>query len=129
MGCAAKVYMTGDAVRYQWYDIWSAAIAVMFMCVARGKNGKAILDGMCSKRLFFAETLLTWCSGRLGNQGALGKAWGSSASSDGQQHRHVVSTIISAKCFSFADSTVLICVRCESTLRASVPLPSYLVCL
>lgn len=29
MQCAARTYMTGDAVRYQLYIVWSAAAAVM----------------------------------------------------------------------------------------------------
>ena len=33
MDCAAQVDMAGDAVRTQWYNIWSTAAAIMFMCV------------------------------------------------------------------------------------------------
>ena len=60
MQCATRTYMTGDAVRYQWYNVWSAAAAaaVMWMCIAQGKNGKAIMDRMYTVRTLNRVTML-----------------------------------------------------------------------
>lgn len=57
--CAIKTYMMhNDPARYSWYNIWSAAAAVIAICVARGKNGKAFMDGTIMERLSLWEILL-----------------------------------------------------------------------
>lgn len=50
--------MTGDAVDYQWYNVWSAAVAVLWMCIAQGNNGRAIMDCMYTIRSLHRMTLL-----------------------------------------------------------------------
>jgi len=59
MQCAAKIVMNGDPVRYQWYDIWSSAVAVLWMCINQGKGGRGIMNGVCPKDELFILALLT----------------------------------------------------------------------
>ena len=52
--CALKFWLEGEPVRYQWHNIWGAAVAIVAMCVADGKNGRARIDGM------YLELLSCW---------------------------------------------------------------------
>lgn len=39
--------MTDGPVRYQWHELWSAAVATMWMCTPQGEAGWANLHCMC----------------------------------------------------------------------------------
>lgn len=75
--CAVKTYMMhNDPARYSWYNVWSAATAVMSMCVARGKNGKAIMDGTIIEPFSLYEfSANTMCSWRYGDESTHSEAW------------------------------------------------------
>lgn len=37
--------LTGESVKYQWHEVWTAAVAAMTVCVPQGKTGEATIRG------------------------------------------------------------------------------------
>lgn len=42
--CAVKFSLNRGPVRYQWHNMWAAAVATAAMCVSEGKDGRALID-------------------------------------------------------------------------------------
>ena len=61
-------FLSGNAVRTSWYKIYSATVAVVSMCVAKGDNGYAILDCRCFEALNFHTLSDSVCSTRRSDQ-------------------------------------------------------------
>ena len=48
--CSIAIALIGAPVAYQWYHIWTSAVAAVGMCVTQGKDGTALIGCKCPKR-------------------------------------------------------------------------------
>lgn len=43
--CVIELQITGDLLIASWYKLWAAAVAVVGMCVRKGQDGVATVEG------------------------------------------------------------------------------------
>lgn len=43
--CAIDIVIDGPPIQTNWYDLWASAVAIVAMCVTKGKDGVAAVKG------------------------------------------------------------------------------------
>ena len=42
--CVVQYALNGNPIKYQWHELWSIAVATVYMCVSQGKVGWGSVD-------------------------------------------------------------------------------------